>query len=102
MLDIASEALMPFFTACCRCALNRNYWSKLTPKYFAYMEGCIVIPLRDIAAVVDCRVLRGKYTRTYLDLSNCAPCLLLHSSAPCNNFFNLRTFFSLHSIYYII
>jgi hypothetical protein len=57
------------------------------------MEDFIIISLRNIAAVVDHRVLRVKCTRIYLDLSNCIPCLLLHSSASYNKFISLRALY---------
>src|SRR5438045_164221 len=56
-------------------------WSKVTPKYFASFAGFIVTSFITIDASVDCLWFLVKWTSTYFDFSNWAPCLFFHISA---------------------
>src|SRR5579859_8192056 len=91
---IASANLVPFFVIYCRWEVNRNPLLKMTPRYFTSEDDCIAVPDIVIGMLVCLLplLLRMKYTRTYLNDSNCAPCLLRHCLTFASIVCNLSTF----------
>ena len=81
ILDIASANFVPFLITYCRCDRKRSFWSKITPRYRASDVGWMVMLLRVIDADVLILLFRVKWTRRYLDGSNCIPCFCLQHSA---------------------
>ena len=84
ILDIASANLDPFLAICWTCCLNRSCLSKTTPRYRASGDGWMTVFAIRIAACVDLFGCLVKCIRTYLEVSNLAPCASLHLSALSN------------------
>ena len=81
ILDIASANFVPFLITYCRCDRKRSFWSKITPRYRASDVGWMVMLPRVIGADVLILLFRVKWTRRYLDGSNCIRCFCLQHSA---------------------
>ena len=92
ILPIASPNWVPFWIAWLMCSRYFNSLSKMTSRYFASLDGVIVVPSMLTAASVLMLRFRVKWIRIYFDLSNYASCFFFQSSVLISSSSNLSAF----------